>query len=222
MNHVYMMHEQKPIQQIGSKHSKSSKTLKSFWFGLLKNFDEENVEEENPWSFDSEKDKFFFEWRVFEKNQREKTKLRRTCCLIPFCFPKKKEKFNQSRGIEPGIKKVLKIDLTDREESKKTKTFSLTFDWSRLEKPKNFENLEIFCRNTFKPVFMIWNACQWFHMFSKTLSLQSNQILFFLFFIKIQIFSQQFLPQTPKSIKHFKKHNLWWPQKLTHNHMYGV
>ena len=51
--------------------------------------------------------------------------------------------------------------------------------------------------------------------FQKTLSLHSNQ-----FFIKIQKKNpQKFLPQIPKSIKHFKKHNFGWPQKLTHNHM---
>ena len=111
--------------------------------------------------------------------------------------------FNQSRGIEPGIKNVLKTGSTNRKESKNesslAKSFSLKnwifwsiknrFDWSKPEKSENFENLEIFCKNTVKLVFMIWNACQWFQMFPKTLFLQSKSI-----FIKIQ----NFLPKPQK------------------------
>jgi len=37
-NHVYMTHEQKPIQQTGSKYSKSPKTLNLFDSKILKNF----------------------------------------------------------------------------------------------------------------------------------------------------------------------------------------
>ena len=32
------MHEQKPIQQIGSKHSKTSKTPKFLWFKIFERF----------------------------------------------------------------------------------------------------------------------------------------------------------------------------------------
>ena len=44
------------------------------------------------------------------------------------------------------------------------------------------------------------------------------------YFIKFQkeFPSDNFYLTTPKSIKHFKKHNFGWPQKLTHNHMYKV
>ena len=129
-----------------------------------------------------------FRLKGIKRDQRGRQKSEEQCS-DSFYFLFKKMIFDQSRGIEPGIENVLKTGSTNRKELKNesslAKSFSLKnwifwsiknrFDWSKPEKSENFENLEIFYRNTFKPVFMIWNACQWFQMFPKTLSLQSNQ-----------------------------------------------
>ena len=73
--------------------------------------------------------------------------------------------FDQSGAIEPRIKNVLEIGSTDWKELKKARVLALKtrffdqsknrFDRSNPEKSENFENLEIFCKSTFKPVF-IW------------------------------------------------------------------
>ena len=135
---------------------------------------------------------------------------------------------NWRRGIEPGIKNILKISLTDRKESSQLESFSLKnwifnrlknrFNRSNHGKSENFENLEIFWKNIFKTSFYDMKCMSMIPNVLKNSfpSIKST-------FIKIQKFSSQnFYPKTLKSIRHFKNHNFGWPQKLTHNHMYRV
>ena len=74
--------------------------------------------------FDSEKDKKKkFEWR--ESKGIEERRQNNEECVIWFLFVFLKKDFWSVGGIKPGIRRYLKTDSTDREESRQPKSFSL-------------------------------------------------------------------------------------------------
>ena len=138
-----------------------------------------------------------------------------------FVYKKKKKKnLDWSGGIEPRVEKVLKTDLTDWEESKKAKTFSVE-NWIFRSIEKQIQSIETWKTRKF---WKLGNFLQNFksrfydmkcmsmipNVFKNTFS--STKSILFIYLLRFKkFFLKNFYP-TPKSIKHFKKHNFGWPQ----------
>jgi len=103
-----------------------------------------SMEEENPWSFDSEKDKKKLNKRNWEGSKRKtKKKWRTKFKFLLFSFLK--TIFNRSGGIELGIENVLKTGSTDQKESKEeliqAESFSLK-NWIFRSVEKQVRSIE--------------------------------------------------------------------------------